>query len=147
MNKALSLCLVLAACSTQSEPETCKNVPDGGCPLSNGVACDDPSCEAAYACTPQGWVLDHTCPPSEGGAPDATIVVPDAGEPRDVDVGDVPGANGGPGCALLQSPDCALGTVLACAANSCCGCEDLFVCVSSGWNAWGTCADGGITKN
>jgi hypothetical protein len=146
MMRLVSLCLLLAACSTQSTPELCKDIPPGGCPLSQGLACDDPSCAAAYACTPDGWVLDHTCPPHEGGAPDATVV-PEASEPRDVDVGDVPGANGGPGCNLLEAPDCALGTALACSAGSCCGCEDLFVCVNGGWTGWGTCADGGINKN
>jgi len=142
-----SLVFLLAACSTDPEAKLCSDIPDGGCPLSQGLACDDPSCAAAYACTADGWVLDHTCPPLEGGAPD-TSVAPDAPvEYRDVDVGDVPGANGGPGCLPLESPDCTLDTALACAAGSCCGCEDLYVCLNGGWSIWGSCADGGITKN
>jgi hypothetical protein len=142
-----ALFILLAACSTQSEPELCKDIPDGGCPLLQGLACEDPSCAAAYACTSEGWVLDHTCPAQEGGAPDTSLPDTDTGGPRDVDVGVGPGANGCPGCTLLDAPYGSLGTALACNADSCCGCEDLYVCVNGGWNHWGTCTDGGISKN
>ena len=146
MKRAISLFLaaIAIACSTDAPVETCKNIPTGGCPLSHGVACDDPSCAAAYACTTDGWVLDHTCPPHDAG-PDTSIPIPDAGA-RDVSI-DVPGANGGPGCAPLEPPDCPLGTALACPPGSCCDCLDLFVCDDGGWDPWGTCDDGGVISS
>ena len=37
-------------------PQPCSNIPAGGCPLSHGVACEDPACEASYACRENnGW--------------------------------------------------------------------------------------------
>lgn len=133
--------LLFWACSEEPVARPCRNVPDGGCPLSYGKACDDPACAAAYACEPGGaWRLDHVCAARDGAA--------DAPQPgdagaRDVDI-DVPGAFGGPGCAGLQAPDCPLGTALVCPNGSCCGCSDLFVCRDGGWDPWGTCSDGGI---
>jgi hypothetical protein len=105
-------------------------------------------CEAAYACNPDGtWTLDHVCAARDAGAPDAA----DASDARDAEARDVvafdapPGASGGPGCVPLESPECPLGTALAC-PQGCCDCEDLFVCESGGWTAWGTCdLDAGIT--
>jgi len=137
--------VVAAACNGDiPQDPTCSNIPAGGCPSSFGSACDDPSCAAVYACTSAGWHLIAPCAardaaadtgPADGGVADAL-------EPRDVNI-DAPGAYGGPGCGDLQPPDCTLGFGLACPAGSCCGCEDFFVCVSGGWNQWGTCGDGG----
>lgn len=135
---------VLAGCSTSGDAKLCTNIPDGGCPLAHGTACEDPACAAAYACTPDGWLLDHTCPVREAG-PDTSAPIPDGGPMRDVDI-DVQGANGGPGCASLVPPDCTLATGASCPVG-CCGCEDLFVCQNAGWNLWGYCSDGGIYKN
>src|SRR5262249_46641787 len=122
----------------------CTNVPPGGCPLSHGQACNDPACEAAYACEPGGvWRFDHACPTRDAGPDAAPDAPPDAQPPppRDAAGFDVPpGANGGPGCADLEPPDCPLGVAIGC--NNCCGCEDLFVCSDGGWNAWGACLDG-----
>lgn len=138
-----SAALALLGCSTQDEAHTCTNVPSGGCPLLNGTACDDPSCVAAYACTPNGWVFDHACPAHDGGTMDGATMPTDAGA-RDVDV-DVPGASGGPGCDPLQPPDCTLAFAASCPTSDCCGCEDVFVCQDGGWNTWGVCADGGLS--
>jgi hypothetical protein len=139
-----TVALAWACTGDDPTPPTCTDVPAGGCPSSFGPACDDPSCAAVYECTATGaWSLLATCPARDGG-PDGGIVdaAKDAPPPRDVEI-DVPGANGGPGCQDLQPPDCTLGFGLACPSGQCCGCEDFFVCVSGGWNQWGTCGDGG----
>jgi hypothetical protein len=107
------------------------------------VACDDPTCEAVYACRAGNvWELDHACPPHDAAArPAADANAPDA---RDASSDAPPGANGGPGCDALQAPDCALGLALVCPVG-CCDCEDLFVCQSGGWTLWGTCSpDAGV---
>lgn len=132
---------VAIACDDRAAPTTCTNIPAGGCPLSYGKACDDPSCAATYACLPGNrWELRATCPARDGSVPDAGT--PSEAGPRDASI-DVEGAFGGPGCVSLQPPDCSLGAALLC-TNGCCGCEDLFVCRDGGWNAWGTCADGAV---
>lgn len=134
---------VAVACQDEVNDQTCSNVPPGGCPLSHGVACDDPSCQAAYACERGGvWRFDHACPPHDGGPDAERDAPPDTGRPpRDAAAFDVPpGANGGPGCVDLEPPDCPLGVALSC--TDCCGCEDLFVCTNGSWNAWGACVDG-----
>ena len=121
----------------------CTNIPEGGCPLSRGVACDDPACEAVYACRENDvWEFRSFCPGREGGGPtDAFAPEPDAAS-FDADIDAPPGAFGGPGCGSLELPDCALGVALACGAG-CCGCEDLFVCENGGWEFWGVCGDAG----
>lgn len=131
----------LAACDATNAQTPCRNIPDGGCPLSYGVACDDPACAAAYACNADGtWRLDHTCAPRDAGG-DVHVGPKDAGA-KDVDL-DVQGAFGGPGCIDLQSPDCPYGLAATCGAG-CCGCSDLFVCRDGGWSAYGSCVDGAI---
>jgi len=140
------LAVVVAACSDGPVPEPCSDIPAGGCPLSRGVACEDPACEAVYLCRPGNvWELHERCPVREAGArEDAAVDPADAAEPVvDASIDAPPGAFGGPGCASLQSPDCALGVALACGAG-CCGCEDLFICEEGGWTLWGSCGDGGI---
>ncbi len=135
--------LAAGACQEASTADTCKGIPEGGCPLSHGAACDDPACIAAYACTPSGaWKLDHACPPRVDAGGVDLADASDARVPRDVSI-DVPGANGGPGCANLEPPDCPLGLAVLC-GDGCCGCEDLFVCTDGGWNPWGTCEGGTI---
>jgi hypothetical protein len=144
--------VVVAACNGDiPQPIACHDIPDGGCPLGYGDPCTDPTCATAYQCddTSGAWVLDHACPAHPDAGQDAEPR-PDAGDAadtgaaRDVDV-DVPGANGGPGCADLEPPDCPLGVAASCPGTDCCGCEDLFVCVNGGWDPWGYCGDGGIT--
>ena len=137
-------CLALAAtpsCEDAPTEGACKDVPAGGCPLSRGVACQDPSCEAVYACRAGNvWELERTCPPREGGAGvDAATDAPsEVSRPFDASIDAPPGANGGPGCDQLQPPDCPLALALAC-SSGCCGCEDLFVCQNGGWSYWSTC--------
>lgn len=128
-----------AACGDEPTAQRCTEIPAGGCPLSRGLACADPACEAAYACRAGNvWELVERCPPRvEAGAPDAA----DAGRSWDAAVDAPEGANGGPGCGVLQAPDCALGFVLSC--GSCCGCEDLFVCARGAWELWGACGAAG----
>lgn len=137
----------MASCGDAQTAETCTNVPAGGCPIARGVACEDPACEAVYACRPGNvWELERRCPPREGGAgeagaPDAAADAPsEATRPFDASIDAPPGAAGGPGCASLQAPDCALALALAC-PSGCCGCEDLFVCESGGWTYWSTCTE------
>ncbi len=134
----------LGACTDSTTPVLCKDIPDGGCPLSHGVACEDPACVAAYACNAGTWTLDHVCAPRDAAIGDAgNDADARAHIPRDGAFDAPPGANGGPGCTDLQPPECTLGLALACPNDQCCGCDDLFVCADGGWNAWGTCSDDG----
>src|SRR5262249_22276629 len=140
---AVAFAILRAApgCETPIEQSPCKGVPDGGCPLSHGRACEDPACAAAYACNADGtWTLDHMCPAHA----DSSASAPDAA-PGDAGAIDAPpGASGGPECTALEAPDCPLATALAC-PSGCCDCTDLFVCGDGGWNEWGTCdPDAGI---
>jgi hypothetical protein len=134
----------LASCEDDPTAQPCTGVPEGGCPLSRGVACEDPTCEAVYACRPNNvWELERTCPPREAGAPRDAATDVDAAPTEDARAFDAsidapPGANGGPGCGSLQTPDCSLGLALSC-PSGCCGCEDLFVCENGGWTYWATC--------
>jgi hypothetical protein len=138
------------ACADDTVQSPCTGIPDGGCPLSHGVACADPACEAVYYCLPNNvWQYAQPCPaheagvvppqPIEDGGSDA-----DAGPSAfDASVDAPPGAFGGPGCEDLESPECSVGLALAC-GRGCCGCEDLFVCEQGGWTLWGACLDGGV---
>jgi hypothetical protein len=145
--------LASGACGDDATPQPCGDIPEGGCPLSHGVACEDPACRAVYFCLPNDvWQLDQLCPPREAGSlEDASFVdagVPDhdaAPPPSDASIDAPPGAFGGPGCDELQTPDCSVGLALACGAG-CCGCEDLFVCNQGGWDLWGACRDGGVVR-
>jgi len=138
---------IVAACDDGPVPQPCSDIPAGGCPLSRGVACEDPACEAVYLCRPGNvWELHERCPEREAGAAQDGATVDAGSSPPvfDASVDAPPGAFGGPGCASLQTPDCALGVALACGAG-CCGCEDLYVCEDEGWTLWGSCGDGGLT--
>jgi hypothetical protein len=147
---ALSAPLALLAAQSSCNPETqndepCTGIPAGGCPLAHGTACDDPACDRVYACRADNvWELDHVCPPHEAGAQvDATALDDAASEASlafDANIDAPPGAAGGPGCTQLEAPDCPLALVLAC-QSGCCGCEDLFVCESGGWNYYATCGE------
>ncbi len=142
----LGALLAVPACSDVAADQACTSIPAGGCPLSRGVACEDPACEAVYACRAGNvWELDRTCPPREAGAPIVEAGV-DAPVVRDAAIDAPPGANGGPGCGPLQLPDCMLGFALVC-PSGCCDCEDLYVCQNGGWTVWGSCsADAGIRQ-
>lgn len=146
---AIGLVLGAAAACSDDLPiaRPCTNIPPGGCPIARGVSCDDPSCEAVYACRAGDvWELEKTCPPREGGTRgDGGVDPGDARAPIDASFDAPPGAFGGPGCSELAVPDCALGLALACGAG-CCGCEDLFVCREGGWDLWGSCGDGGVRE-
>ena len=153
---AASVAAVTSACQDNYDESPCRNVPANGCPLSHGEACNDPACQAAYACDPDGtWELDHMCPGFDadtdaGAVTDASIdarVDTTVGPvPRDASIDVPPGASGGPGCEALQSPDCTLGFALVC-PQGCCGCEDLFVCDNGSWATWGSCdEDAGIVQ-
>jgi hypothetical protein len=140
------------ACTDDTVAHPCTNIPPGGCPLSHGVACEDPACLAVYLCRPDNvWELGQLCPVHDAGIADASGDAPDSrdGEASappasfDASIDAPPGANGGPGCEELQLPDCSLGLALACGAG-CCGCGDLFVCNQGGWDVWGACTDAGV---
>ena len=139
----------LPSCEDAETPQACTSIPTGGCPLSRGVACADPACEAVYACRPGNvWELDRMCPPRDAGPlRDGSAEASDASTDGQVDAArsfdasyDGAGANGGPGCAGLQGPDCSLGFALACPAG-CCGCEDLFTCESGTWTFYAACRE------
>jgi hypothetical protein len=134
------------ACDDPPTPKPCVDVPDGGCPEDNGAAvCQDPSCNAVYACIDGGWSLQQVCPPHPHDASPPPADVAEAGAPFDASI-DVPaGGYGGPGCPDLELPDCTAAEGLACVQSpGCCGCVDLWVCDNGGWNVWGECVNGGI---
>ena len=141
----VALGALAVACSDGETVQRCTGIPAGGCPLSRGLACEDPVCEAVYLCRPGNvWELDRMCPPRPDAGTPADASAADAPEDApsfDANVDAPPGAYGGPGCRVLQAPDCPLGTALAC-GGGCCGCEDLFVCENGGWSTWGTCDEG-----
>lgn len=123
----------------------CGEIPTGGCPVGRGDPCLDGTCRAAHRCETDGvWHLVKTC---DGYVePDASSTdAADAATVVDAPFVDAPpGAFGGPGCPLLEAPDCPLGTALAC-SSGCCGCEDLFVCRANAWDFVGTCdVDAGV---
>jgi len=138
---------IVASCNDGSTDEPCTGIPEGGCPLSHGVACDDPACKAVYACRQNNqWELDHLCPAKDDEAFDSFAPDSEAGPAFDANIDAPPGAFGGPGCNSLEAPDCELGLVLLC-QSGCCDCEDLYVCQNGGWELWGTCsADGGVKQ-
>jgi len=156
--KSLTALVALAALAATSggcdsidyaPKELCTDIPDGGCPLSNGVACEDPTCAAVYACNAGVWSFDHACPTidaaADDGGNDAEADTLSAFDAASIDA--PPGSFGGPGCADLEEPDCPLGEALEC-GSSCCDCEDLWVCEDMGWTEWGTCNPGsGPTPN
>lgn len=139
---SLALLAAATSCGDPETPQACTNIPAGGCPLSHGVACEDPTCAALYACRAGNiWELDRTCPPREAGAPRETSTDAqshEASRPFDASMDAPPGAAGGPGCDPLQAPDCALALALSC-PSGCCECEDLYVCENGGWTYWSTC--------
>jgi hypothetical protein len=153
-----TLLVSLLACSDPTFT-ACKNIPSGGCPGAGGTLnCEDPTCFGIYSCQQDGtWSFVAKCPAHEGGLDaessgdgslDAMNQAEQHAELRDANIDVPPGAAGGAGCmpplgVELESPDCPLEQALACAASSCCGCQDLYVCADGGWNLWGECADGG----
>lgn len=147
LGTASTAALIVLACSDDGVTASpCTSIPAGGCPIAHGVACEDPSCEAVYACQPENvWTLVQRCPAHDAAAREPSDASPDADAapaPRDAAIDAPPGAFGGPGCGDLVLPDCPLGVALAC-GSGCCGCEDLFVCNAGGWDLWGACGDGG----
>ncbi len=139
------------ACEDAEIVESCRNIPAGGCPRSRGLACEDPACEAVYLCRPGNvWELESRCEAREAGVrtrvdASAEADARDALASFDASIDAPPGAFGGPACTSLISPDCALGVALSCGAD-CCGCEDLFVCETSGWTLWGRCEGGRLIE-
>lgn len=136
----------------------CGEIPSGGC-LDKGDAvdqCEDRSCSALYLCVRDRgsessgtWQHQRECPERPEPDPDASAPVEradaDAGDASSNEAGNLPsdlpaGAYGGPGCISLQLPDCALAVGYAC-STACCGCEELYLCRSGGWESWGTCVD------
>ncbi|MGH7294381.1 MAG: hypothetical protein ACRELB_05600 [Polyangiaceae bacterium] len=143
----IALALVLAACKDTPPPAACGDLPRPACPEDNGAdVCSDVICASVYACNDGHWTFVASCP---GYDPDAAanqgVKTPEGGAGADVSIDAPPGAFGGPGCIDLESPDCALGTALACSGTpGCCDCEDLYVCEDGGWALWGQCGDAGI---
>ncbi len=151
--------LLVAACGKDNEAVACAGLDAPKCPDQGGLGCEDSSCESTYDCNAGGvWSFVQTCPnyvPPADAGPDAAGEAGGAGDggpgkdaafPFPIP----PGAYGGQGCIDLQPPDCAVGTVVACAdaTDPCCGCDTLFTCVDGEWNAWGECGvDGGIVRS
>lgn len=150
LRPAFALVLVLAACSDPPIPAICRALAPPACPADDDAdVCTDVSCASVYACVNGTWSFVQDCPSHafDAGAPSVEAST-DTGVPFDAAIDAPAGAYGGPGCADLEAPDCSLGTALFCARTpDCCGCQDLYVCVSGGWNLWGECTDGGIAAS
>ncbi|HEY3818117.1 MAG TPA: hypothetical protein VGL81_13150 [Polyangiaceae bacterium] len=136
------------ACSDPPIPATCNDLAPPACPTEEDAdVCVDVECASVYACNSGSWTFVQTCPnysPEAGVHP--VEAGPDTSSELDAPFDAPPGTYGGPGCVDLEMPDCSLGTALACAGTAdCCGCTDLYVCDSGGWEPWGECVDGGIT--
>jgi hypothetical protein len=142
----LACCAAIACARELPDPVKCVGIAEGGCPSTSkrgGDACLDPACSALYVCNAdRSWTFELA---ARCWAADASLR--DAAMLRDVSVDAPPGAGGGPGCESLVSPDCTLLEALSCAAASCCGCEDIFICENGGWSNWGSCASGAIVPN
>jgi len=149
------------ACSDPTLESYCTGIPTGGCPSDDPSTCvhdagpdgapGDPTCAAIYTHSPSCvWTLVQTCPgfvPAKDAARphDAADATSDV-HPKLRDAGfTLPEGAGGGGdaCIDLESPDCPLELALEC-GDTCCGCETLYVCSSSGWSVWGECVDGGV---
>jgi len=147
---AVGAVLAGPACRSSPAATVCQDLQPPACPTdSDADVCIDVECASVYACDNGSWTFVATCPnysaeagvhPFEAG--------PEAASEFDAPFDAPPGAFGGPGCVDLEEPDCSLGTALACAGTAdCCGCTDLYVCASGGWELWGECVDGGITAS
>jgi len=143
----LAVVTAIFACNNGTRNDhPCSDIPDGGCPIADGLSCDDPACAAVYLCRAGNvWELDKTCPPHPPS--DAAIVTSldaaaDTGAISDASIDAPPGAYAGPGCVDLELGDCPLGVALAC-TSACCGCDDLYVCNASNWIFWGYCGPNG----
>jgi hypothetical protein len=139
-----------SACSDPPAPTTCNDLAPPACPTDyDADVCGDHQCASVYACDNGTWSFVQNCPNySADAAAHPAEAGPDGFSFGDAPFDAPPGAFGGPGCVDLEPPDCALGTALACTGTAdCCGCTDLYVCVSGGWNLWGECADGGIAAS
>ena len=149
-----------SACDGQRIGDTdCGVIPEGGCPSTGVDACLDRECAATWRCVETNsealtgtWQQVAVCPARDAG-PDAASDAADASsaDASSADAsrfdGALPdGAGGGATCPVLETPDCPLALAAAC-PSGCCGCEDLFVCTSSGWDAWGYCADGTLHQS
>jgi hypothetical protein len=139
--------LAAPACRNPPVAAVCKDLAPPACPADDDAdVCVDVECASVYACDGGSWTLVATCP---GYSAEAGVHPVEAGADTslfDAPFDAPPGAFGGPGCVDLEMPDCSLGTALACAGTAdCCGCVDLYVCDSGGWEPWGECVDGGIT--
>jgi hypothetical protein len=147
--------VVFGACNITPVPATCSDIPDGGCPTDNGATvCADLTCDSVYQCNNGSWVFVQQCPPhphDDAGAPleagSMEASIPDV----HIDYDLPPGANpygDTPACTDLEMPDCSLSAAAACAATpDCCGCQDVWICESSGWTIWGSCGDAGLMPN
>ena len=147
LRAALGILLDVASCKDTPPPAACGDLAPPACPEDNGAdVCSDPTCASMYACQSGTWTFVKTCPnynPDAGVQP--VEASDDSASAPDVPLDVPPGANGGPGCVDLESPDCSLGTALACGSSpGCCDCQDLYVCDNGGWTFWGECADGGV---
>jgi hypothetical protein len=145
---------IVGACTDPPLHEYCTEIPTGGCPGGTGGAanCVDPTCEAIYTCdyTNNTWSFVTKCPnykpPHDAGrdgtgGDGAADGPPEDARPRDAGFVLPEGANGGPGCIELESPDCPVAEALSC--SDCCGCQDLYACADGGWDLWGECDDAG----
>src|ERR1700761_658842 len=125
---AVALALeVLGACKDPPPPATCADLGPPACPEDNGAdVCDDPTCASVYSCQDGTWVFLHDCSGYDPEAGPHPVEAGEAGPAFDANVDAPPGAFGGPGCVDLETPDCTLGTGIACVDEpGCCDCTDL----------------------
>ena len=115
----------------------CGAIASGGCPGESQENCADPACVFVALCDVGvgRWNVVSTCDRRAG---DGGVLADGGALPvSDAAVRDG-GSSSSTGCPPLQEPDCSDMTRAAC-PSGCCGCEDVFRCVSGGWDYVGPC--------
>ena len=143
------LVVLLAPAGCQGIPTGtgCSDIPAGGCPTDRGGTCDDPTCNALYACNAGAWSILQWCDQPDGGAGGGDAGGGDGG-PRD----------GGPCTPVsinttgetqdctpdLEGTDCSVEAALGCEETACLtGCSDFYLCTAPGWVHVAYCDDNG----
>jgi hypothetical protein len=137
--------LVGAGCGSFPPVELCGRIPDGGCPIGRGGTCDDRSCAALYDCDEGSWTEVERCSGGDAaqGGGGAATTSGDGGAGGACEVAQFDRSSEADGCEpTLLLPDCEVEAAETC-APCLTGCEDFFLCTSTGWEAIAYCSSEG----